>query len=215
MFSAGHLQNFNKKNRKGKKIMKIRTKVMVLGLVMAMVFCYAGIVGADSSAVTGAAAGPGGTGASADLDFQIIIPSFIYFRVGSVSGVDTVDFQPTVNDVATGAATNATSGGTVDVVLLSNAGQITIEEANDGGGNGLDDGGTNYISWGQIVATPNSAGLDPPQLSNTGGNTSVIAVTSGNITAKSTQWIYVYNNPATPPASGTYTGTATYTAAIP
>ncbi|MEK6194132.1 MAG: hypothetical protein N2F24_07890, partial [Deltaproteobacteria bacterium] len=162
-----------------------------------------------------AAAGPAGTGASADLNFQIVIPSFIYFRVGSVSGVDTVDFQPTVNDVATGAVTNATSGGTVDVVLLSNAGQITIEEANDGGGTGLDDGGTNYIPWGQIVATPNSAGLDPPQLSDAGGNTSVIAVTSGNITAKSTQWIYVYNNPATPPASGTYTGTATYTASIP
>ena len=196
--------------------MKTRTRVMVLGLVMAMVFCYGGIVGADSSVATGAAAGSGGAGASADLDFQIVIPSFIYFRVGSVGGtVDQVDFDPTPNDVATGAATSATSGGTVNVVLLSNAGQITIDEANNGGGNGLSDGGTNYISWSQIVATSSVPGLDPPQLSDTGVNTSIIATTSGNITSKSTQWTYVYNNPATPPASGTYTGTATYTAAIP
>jgi hypothetical protein len=189
--------------------------VMVLGLVMAMVFCYGGIVGADSSVATGAAAGSGGAGASADLYFQIAIPSFIYFKVGSVSGVDTVDFQPTPNDVATGAATSATSGGTVDVALLSNAGQITIDEANNGGGNGLSDGGTNYISWSQIVATSSVPGLDPPQLSDNGVNTSIIATTSGNITAKNTQWTYVYNNPATPPAPATYTGTATYTAAIP
>ena len=195
--------------------MKTRTTVMVLGLVMAMVFCYAGTVGADSSVATGAAAGIGGAGASADLYFQIAIPSFIYFKVGSVSGVDTVDFQPTPNDVATGAATSATSGGTVDVVLLSNAGQITIDEANNGGGNGLSDGGTNYISWSQIVATSSVPGLDPPQLSDIGVNTSIIATTSGNITDKNTQWTYVYNNPATPPVSGIYTGTATYTAAIP
>jgi hypothetical protein len=116
--------------------------------------------------------------------------------------------------VATGAATSATSGGTVNVVLLSNAGGVTIEEANDGGGNGLSDG-TNYISWSQIVATSSVPGLEPPQLSDDGVNTSIIAPTSGDITAKSTQWTYVYNNPATPPASGTYTGTATYTAAIP
>jgi len=195
--------------------MKTRTTVMVLGLVMAMVFCYAGIVGADSSWATGADAESGGAGASADLNFQIVIPSFIYFKVGSVSGVDTVDFQPTPNDVATGAATSATSGGTVDVVLLSNAGQITIDEANNGGGNGLSDGGTNYISWSQIVATSSVPGLDPPQLSDIGVNTSIIATTSGNITDKNTQWTYVYNNPATPPVSGIYTGTATYTAAIP
>jgi len=183
---------------------------------MAMVFCYANLASAESSTVTGAAAAPGGSGASADLDFQIVIPSFIYFRVGSVGGtVDLVDFQPTSNDVATGAATSATSGGTVNVVLLSNAGGVTIEEANDGGGNGLSDGGTNYISWSQIVATSSVPGLDPPQLSDAGVNTSIIATTSGNITAKSTQWTYVYNNTATPPVSGTYTGTATYTAAIP
>lgn len=192
--------------------MKTRTTVMLLGLVMVIVFCYPNFVGAESSSATG-----GGASASVRLEFQIFIPSFIYFKVGSGGGtVDTVDFQPTVNDVATSATTSALGGtGTVEVVLLSNAGQITIEEANDGGGNGLDDGGTNYISWSQIVATPNSPGIDPPQLSDAGGNTSIIAPTSGNITVKSTQWIYTYNNPATPPASGTYTGIATYTASIP
>jgi len=214
MFSAGHLQNFNKKNRKGKKTMKTRTKAMVLGLVMAMVFCYAGIVGADSIVAIG------GADASADLKFQIVIPSFIYFKVGSVSGVDTVEFDPTPDDVATGAVTSATGGtGVVDVVLISNAGAVTITEANDGGGNGLDDaGGTNYISWGQIATTSNAPGLTPPQLSDGGGNTSAIGVTLGDITNKNADWIYVYNNPSTPddpPAPGTYTGTATYTAAIP
>ena len=191
--------------------MKTRTKVMVLGLVMAMVFCYAGVVGAESDSGTGA-----GASASADLRFQILIPSFIYFRVGSVGAtVDTVDFQPSVNDIATGATTSATSGGTVDVVLLSNGGAVTITEANNGGGAGISDGGTNYISWDQIDATSSAPGLDPPELSDAGGNTSNITPDSGAITAKTAQWTYVYNNPATPPASGTYTGTATYTASIP
>ena len=192
--------------------MKTRTKVIVLGLVMAMVFCYAGIVGAESDSGTGA-----GANASVDLRFQILIPSFIYFRVGTVGPVvDTVDFQPTVAEVATSATTNASGGtGTVDAVLISNGGQVTITPSNDGGGNGLSDGGSNYISWSQIVATPTIPGLDPPQLSNTGGTPSTITPDSGNITAKTTQWTYVYNNPATPPASGTYTGIATYTAAIP
>ena len=191
--------------------MKTRTKVMVLGLVMAMVFCYAGIVGAESDSGTGA-----GASASADLRFQILIPSFIYFRVGSVGAtVDLVDFQPTVDEVATGATTSATSGGVVDVVLISNGGAVTITEANDGGGNGLDDGGTNYISWNQIDATSPDPGINPPPLSDAGGNTSNITLDSGNITAKNTQWTYVYNNPATPPASGTYSGIATYTASIP
>lgn len=203
--------------KEGGKIVKNIKAVKVLGLVMAIVFCYAGIVGAQSSSATGPAAASGGAGASVDLDFQILIPSFIYFRVGSTGGtVDLVDFQPTADDVLTGATTNATSGGTVDVVLISNAGAVTIEEANDGGGNGLSDGGTNYISWGQIVTTETlSGGLTPPQLSNAGGNTSNVTTTSGNITVRSAQWTYEYNNPATPPQPGTYTGTATYTASIP
>ena len=157
--------------------MKTRTKVMVLGLVMAMVFCYAGIVGAESDSATGA-----GASASADLRFQIFIPSFIYFRVGTVGAVvDTVDFQPTVTEVATGATTNALGGtGTVDAVLISNGGQVTITPSNDGGGNGLSDGGSNHINWSQIVATPTTPGLDPPQLSNTGGTPSTITPDSGS-----------------------------------
>lgn len=197
--------------------MKSKKTFMVLGLVMVLVFCYAEFVGAQSGSASGTAAGSGGAGVSVDLDFQIIIPSFIYFRVGSAGATkDLVDFQPTQDDVATQATTNAFSGGTVDVYLYSNAGTITIGESNNGNGSGLNDGGTNYISWGQIATTENgSNGLTPPQLSDSGGNSSTIAPTPGNITAKSTQWTYVYNNPATPPAPGTYSGTATYTAAIP
>lgn len=197
--------------------MKTTSKNFILGLVMVITLCYVNFASADSDFATGA-----GATASVDLDFQIVIPNFIYFRVGTaVAGtVDTITFTPTAAEVATGAITAGAGGdaggGAVNVDVISNGGNITITEANNGGGNGLYDGIANYISYAQI--NTGSGAIPAPALSDAGGTTATIL--SAGVTNLSDVWTYTYTNPATPPVAGTY-GTAanggrvTYTAAIP
>jgi len=215
----------------GEGIMKTKARIILLGLVMAVVFCYVTSVRADSDFATGAAAGSGGTGAAVNLDFQITIPSFLYFRVGSIGSIDQIQFAPTPTDVFTpGNITAGTGGdlgsGTVTVSLISNAGAIgngvDITETNNSSGNGLanDDGTLTYINYAQINTATNNGNLPAPLLSNGGSNSVNIANTSGVITNEQAQWTYTYTNPVTTPAAGTYGGNGfggrvTYTAAVP
>ena len=198
--------------------MKTKARITLLGLVMVITLCYVNFASADSDFAIGSPAT-----ASVDLDFQIVIPNFIYFRVGTaVPGtVDVINFNPTATDVATPAAVTAGTGGdagpgAVNVDVISNGGNITITEANNSGGNGLYDGTANYISYAQI--NTGSPVIPAPALSDAGGTTSTIL--SAGVTNLSDVWTYTYTNPATPPVAGTY-GTAanggrvTYTAAIP
>ena len=194
--------------------MKTKARITLLGLVMVIALCYVNFANADTDFATGA-----GATASVDLDFQIVIPRFIYFRVGTpVAGtVDTISFNPSATDVATtGAITNGTGGdagpGAVNVDVISNGGNITITELNDGGGAGLIDGANN-ISYARIITADTSGNISAPTLSDAGGNTS--SIISAGVTNLSDVWTYTYSNPATPPVPGTYTGRVTYTAAIP
>ncbi len=210
--------------------MKTTAKVKMVGLVLALVLCYfyPAAVSADTGVATGAAAQTGGAGAAANLDFQITIPSFIVFRVGTAGSgnIDTIQFNPAAADVAAGTAGIAgtggdVGGGIVNVSLISNDGLVTITEDNNSAGAGLGDGGGEFISYGQInTADSGAGGIAPPTLSDGGGNGSAIAATVGTITARTSTWTYTYDNPATPPAPGTYGGAGnggrvTYTAAIP
>ena len=202
----------------GEGIMKTKARVILLGLVMAVIFCYVTSVRADSDFAIGSPAT-----ASVNLDFQIVIPSFIYFRVGTVGMVDMINFAPTATDVYTGGAITAGTGGdagsgAVNVDIISNGGNITITEGNNGGGTGLSDGSGNNISYDQIN-TGDGGNISAPTLSDGPiGNTTTIL--SAGVTNLSDVWTYTYTNPATPPVAGTY-GTAanggrvTYTAAIP
>ena len=189
--------------------MKTRTKVMVLGLVMAMVFCYAGIVGAGSSSDTGA-----GASAAVNLDFQIVIPSFIYLRVGDAVGVDMIVFSPSVDEVATAAQDIAgtggnLTGGAVTVILISNGGAVTLE-AN---GNGGLSNGSDTIDFSTIETLTSNPSFQPPILAN--GTSSTTPPLSGNITNLSSQWTYDFDIPSPNLEGGTYSGQVTYTASIP
>ena len=183
---------------------------------MVMALCYTNSANADSDFAIGSPAT-----ASVDLDFQIIIPNFIYFRVGTVGSIDTINFAPTVTDITTGAITAGTGGdagpGAVNVDVISNGGDITITEGNNGVA-GLSDGSGNNISYTQIN-TGDGGNISAPTLSDGPiGNTTTIL--SAGVTNLSDVWTYTYTNPAIPPVAGTY-GTAanggrvTYTAAIP
>lgn len=210
--------------------MKTTAKVKILGLVLALVLCYSypAAVNADTTVVTGGAAQSGGAGAAVNLDFQITIPSFILFRVGTAGSgnIDLIQFSPAAADVAAGTpgiagAGGDVGGGVVTVSLIANSGAVTISEGNNSGGSGLGNGSGDFISYSQInTADSGGGGIAPPTLSDGGVNSSAIATTVGSITTRSSTWTYTYDNPATPPAPGTYGGAGnggrvTYTAAIP
>ena len=84
----------------GEGIMKTKARIILLGLVMAIAFCYVTSVRAESNSAIGAAAASGGAGAAVNLDFQIVIPAFIYFQVGSSGAVvDQIQFAPTAAEL--------------------------------------------------------------------------------------------------------------------
>jgi len=165
---------------------------------------------AESDSDTG-----GSPSAAARLNLRVVIPEFLYFRVGSTGGtIDRITFQPgaaVVGDSSpiSGTGGNAAAGSGASVRLLSNGGQVTIAETNDGGGNGLN-GATTDISLTEISVSSDDADLDTPVLSDAGGNTSTPTVT-GSITNSSANWTYSYDN-TTVPEADTYDVEITYTA---
>jgi hypothetical protein len=195
---------------------KKTAKGKILVIMLTLVLCWLGTAGAESNTATG----NGALSASARLNFQITIPKFIIFRVGTAGAgnIDTVLFDPAATNVANATAGFGATGGTgtVAVSIISNGGAVTLLEANDGGGNGLSDGGAtpNYISYAQIN-TADGGNITPPTLSDAGGNVQTITPTAGAVTIRNDTWTYTYDNPATPPAPGTYTGQVTYTASVP
>jgi len=179
---------------------------------------------AESVTVTGA----GALSAPARLDFSIVIPRFLSFRVGTAGAtIDQITFTvpgANVGDSTPIAGTGGDAGGgsAANVSVLGNGGQITITEANNGGGTGLAHAtlaGTS-ISYSQITTTSSdTVNLQRPVLSDAGGNTSTPVLNSGNVTNRSAVWTYAYAN-STIPSAGTYGtsakgGRVTYTAAMP
>ena len=179
---------------------------------------------AETTTVTGA----GALSAPAHLDFSVVIPRFLTFRVGTNSAtIDQITFTvpgANVGDSTPIAGTGGDAGGgsAANVSVLGNGGQVTITEANNSGGTGLAHAtlaGTT-ISYGQITTTSSDAvNLQRPVLSDAGGNTSTPVLNAGNVTNRSATWTYAYAN-STIPSAGTYGtsakgGRVTYTAAMP
>lgn len=161
--------------------------------------------------------GNGALSASADLDFEIIIPRFLYLQVGSAgTTVDQVSFDlsgvASIADVDAniGTGTPVAGDSTVGVRLVSNAGDVDLEAV--GSGTGLSNG-TDTIPWSQITgtaATGGATGLDVPVV---GAAAITIPATSGVVDRTDT-WSFEYANDSLV-AGGTYTGTVTYTATAP
>ena len=172
---------------------------------------------ADSATASGAP-----WSAATNLDFRIVIPGLLYFRVGTdIPGhINQITFSPTTANVGTSTPMGGTGGdaaaSAVNVVLRANLGQVTITESNNGGGNGLGTGvaADGYIPYTEIFTTSSNNELPPPALSNTGGNTSIPVLNSGRTTNRTAVWTYGYHN-NTLPNAGTYSGRVTYTATAP
>ena len=98
--------------------------------------------------------GTGSLTATARLDFQIVIPKFLYLRVGSNdANVNLISFTvPAANvgngtPVAASAASGDLGNGVVTARVIGNGGNVTLSSATIGA---LNDGGTNTISYSQI-----------------------------------------------------------------
>lgn len=168
--------------------------------------------------------------AQARLNWLLDVGAFLYLQVGSAgASIDTVQFDltglpPASGVTATlppfglgaGASLSASVGGSLTVIVRSNAGAITLSATNNGGGLGLSNGAGQFINYAQITTASNNSGLPAPVLSNAGGSSVSVAATAhaGRVTVQSATWTYTFANTATP-AAGVYTGQVTYTAAAP
>ena len=185
---------------------------------------FAGVASLGLIAMTPAVAdsefdiGNGTLTANADLDFEIVIPRFLYLQVGSTgTTVDTVSFDLStgVTDITDIDGTigngNAVAGDiTVGVRLVSNAGDVDLEAV--GSGTGLTNG-SDTIPWSQITgtaATGGATGLDVPVV----GAAAVTIAANNGVVNRSDTWSFDYENDLLV-GGGTYTGTVTYTATSP
>lgn len=201
------------------KTMKINTKQLITPILAGLCCLPAGVMAESNSDNTGPT-----FSASARLNLRVVIPSFLYFQVGSAGtgSVDTITFTPPAGQVGdtssvSGTGGNAASGSGADVRVRGNGGQITITESNNGGGTGFSDGGTNTISLAEITVDDSAnASLPSPTLTDLGGQTSQPSLNGGasQVTNQSSTWVYSYNN-TTVPEPGAYDVQVTYTASMP
>ena len=171
--------------------------------------------------------GTGSLTATARLDFQFVIPKFLYLRVGSNdANVNLISFTvPAANvgngtPVAASAASGDLGNGVVTARVIGNGGNVTLSSATIGA---LNDGGTNTISYSQIstAASVLTSGtpLAAPALVDGGATNTTVPATSG-VVNRDARWTYSYLNTVTP-AAGSYggvnvnNGRVTYTAVTP
>ena len=177
--------------------MKRKEMVIALGLVMILILGSAGSVWADSaSSLLG--------DSDVQLDFNIVIPNVVYFRVGNAvpGNVDTVTLQDDNTDLLDGSGFT----GSIDVELISTAGDVNIEAS---GGNLQDASTFATIPFSDITVT--SSVITAPAF-----GTTVSSGVGGAVVNTTDTWNFAYVWTSTdPPPGGVYVGTVTYTVSIP
>jgi hypothetical protein len=183
--------------------MRRMRETLILGLCLALLFCYAGSAMAESSQSTGAPT-------SARLDFRVTIPTILYLQVGTVGAtVDRVSF--TVADLPGTGAVAGTSNGANPVpvrvaALVGAASTVTLRADSS---TALTDG-SNTIPFDQVSWT--ASGSFTGNTFNGTANQQLDQFTgAGNRTGNYT---FSYANANYYPA-GTYNGTVTYTLSSP
>jgi hypothetical protein len=189
---------------------------------------------AESNVQTGAAtASPGAT---AHVDFSVVIPQVLYLRVGTGSSyttgiyaanttVDEIVFSPTSAQVGNGTAIAGTggdlTGGVETAAVVSNFGNVTLNATASGA---LSDGTGDSIPFTQITTTAttltSATALPAPVLTNTTSANVVLTAPASKVIIQDAKWTYHYANTAAVPG-GTYGGVnmnnsrVVYTATMP
>jgi hypothetical protein len=183
-----------------------RSNILLSALASAVVILPSVSI-ADSQLSYGGA----GTSAQANLDFRIVIPSFLYFQVGSAGTTDRVDYDLSLGPVepGSGGPITATGGtgdgadGTVSVTLITNAASVSIAAS----GADLTGGGALTLPFSDITATAGGGTIPVPDFGAT-----ISPFAPGGFSL-SDNWSYTYDNTSIYEA-GTYNGTATYTVTV-
>lgn len=167
---------------------------------------FSQVATADSDLQFGA-----GATATANLDFRIIIPQFVYFQVGSAAAVvDEVEWDLTGSQPGGNSALPATGGtgdgadGDLTITLITNALTVTLA-SNTGGGNLVDGGNT--IPFSEITVADGGTITAPAFDGST-------VIATGGVYSQTDTWTYEYLDSVNR-AAGNYTGTSVYTAATP
>ena len=189
---------------------------------------------AESNVQTGAAtAAPGAT---AHVDFSIVIPKILYLRVGNGSSyttgvlssnpaVDLITFSPTAAQLGNGTAIAGTggdlTGGVETAAVVSNSGNVTLNATATGA---LSDGAGDTIPFTQITTAAttltSATALPAPVLTNATSANVVLTAPASKVIVQDAKWTYSYANSASVP-SGTYGGVTVnnsrvvYTATMP
>ena len=204
--------------------MRLSTKTLIAAAVLV---AMPTIASAESNFQTGT----GSLTATARVDFTIVIPKFMYLRVGTGTNlanngtIDLINFTVPAASVGGGSASVTTTGGDltggkVTARVMGNGGNVTLSSTTAGA---LNDGGTNTISYSQIstaasVLTSGTA-LAAPALAD-GATTNTTVTATNGVVNRDAQWAYTYANSAVV-AAGTYggvnvnNGRVTYTAVTP
>jgi hypothetical protein len=186
-----------------------------------------------ASAASTFTSGAGTLTATATVNFTVVIPQFLYLRVGTGSAyatgtlatagaTDLITFSPAVGAVGNGTAVAGVggdlAGGIETAAILGNGGNVTLVAAATGA---LSDGAGDSISFTQITtaaaANAEATLLAAPPLTDTTSSETVPA--TNKIVKADAKWTFSYSNTVTP-AAGTYGGSAgnngivTYTATM-
>jgi hypothetical protein len=192
------------------------------------------MVSAESNVQTGAATAT--PGATAHLDFSIVIPKILYLRVGtgssyttgalsSVNTIDLITFTPAAGTVGNGTAVAGSggdlTGGVETAAIVSNSGNVTLNATATGA---LTDTTADSIPFTQITTAAatltSTTALPAPVLSNGTSSNVVLTAPASKLIVQDAKWTYSYANAANVPA-GTYGGVNTnnsrvvYTATMP
>jgi hypothetical protein len=212
----------------------MKPSVALKTLVGAATLALPLMASAESNVQTGAAtAAPGAT---AHVDFQIVIPKILYLRVGTGSSyttgaltsngaIDLITFTPTAAQVGNGTPIAGTggdlTGGVETAAVVSNSGNVTLNATATGA---LSDGAGDTIPFSQITTTAttltSATALPAPTLTNATSANVVLTAPATKVIVQDAKWTFAYANAGMVP-TGTYggvnlnNGRVVYTATMP
>jgi hypothetical protein len=142
---------------------------------------------------------------AANLDFRVVIPTFLRFRIGNPVGITLVDFDMSGSEdlVGDGSDVARTNGGAVPVQLVFNGGTTASIQATAPAGLTNGSGGT--IAYSEILSSSDNANLDAPILVNGLGVAVPVLGGGSGILNQSANWTFSYSNTNVVPG-GTYGG---------
>ncbi|MDH5327588.1 MAG: hypothetical protein OEZ68_01610 [Gammaproteobacteria bacterium] len=168
-------------------------------------------------------------GASANLTLNVVIPAYIRFQLGDSGLVPAINFDYSAAPATVGDGTTTGPSGSTDTALAGGATathsvEIAVESNTVGVNNAgsltitvnLTDGGiltgvsTTNPTWAEFSVASVGGTISPPLVLD--GDTSLITVPGTGFTNVTDNWAFSYANTKVL-ASGTYTGTLTYTVA--